>query len=462
MAFEVARVHGIIRSNIREDRSPMASSSAQGSVVVVGGGSSAAAAAAAWPDLASSPLGSSSSPRSTETEDDEDDELLLAGLAQTMLNSQDESSSIIQQQRHRGVGGKTHCEARPTVSDIETHKAASGSPPSSWSSGSSSSGLHWQSSSTASSKGSSQVSSRVSSPPTTPSQAQQQSDAWDLLYAAAGEVIRLKTFQQKKSASVPPSRYHHQHVHSQPLQTHNSKEVPVKIGVVPGGMVARNPPPSRAASSLLSPPSSLPYLRNRNERTTMNGSTNEQSWNSSTRGDDRLKTGLGAGSGSQSRLYPVHQQQQGCGPGLQKCYHGHYQSERCNDYITPQWTGANRGGGSGMRAVFLGSGHESSGTGVFIPRRAGNGPELKRKPACSSVLLPSRIVQLLNLNVENIRSHPSMSSSMVNPASCPGKYFSRLFSFVCCEMEDVTSCACPSILQQTTTPELSLPSEWTY
>jgi len=120
MAFEVARVHGIIRSNIREDRSPMASASVQGSVVVVGGGSSAAAAA--WPDLASSPLGSSSSPRSTETEDDEDDELLLAGLAQTMLNSQDESSSIIQQQRHRGVGGKTHCEARPTVSDIETHK----------------------------------------------------------------------------------------------------------------------------------------------------------------------------------------------------------------------------------------------------------------------------------------------------------------------------------------------------
>lgn len=98
----------------------MASASVQGSVVVVGGGSSAAAAA--WPDLASSPLGSSSSPRSTETEDDEDDELLLAGLAQTMLNSQDESSSIIQQQRHRGVGGKTHCEARPTVSDIETHK----------------------------------------------------------------------------------------------------------------------------------------------------------------------------------------------------------------------------------------------------------------------------------------------------------------------------------------------------
>jgi len=147
--------------------------------------------------------------------------------------------------------------------------------------------LHCQASSTASSKGSSQVSSRVSSPPTTPSQAQQQSDAWDLLYAAAGEVIRLKTFQQKKSASVPPSRYHHQHVHSQPLQTHNSKEVPVKIGVVPGGMVARNPPPSRAASSLLSPPRSLPYLRNRNERTTMNGSANEQSWNSSTRGDDR-------------------------------------------------------------------------------------------------------------------------------------------------------------------------------
>ncbi|CAM6009165.1 unnamed protein product [Sphagnum balticum] len=176
------------------------------------------------------------------------------------------------------------------------------------------------------------------------------------------------------------------------------------------------------------------------------------------------------GSGSQSMLYPVHhhqqQQQQGCRPGLQKCYHGQYQSERCNDYNTPQWTGANRGGGSGMRAVFLGSGHESSGTGVFIPRRAGNGPELKRKPACSSVLLPSRIVQLLNLNVENIRSHPSMSSSLVNPASCPGNLISPAMVHPKPSFEEgwLASCgkACPSILQQSTTPELSLPSEWTY
>jgi hypothetical protein len=198
-----------------------------------------------------------------------------------------------------------------------------------------------------------------------------------------------------------------------------------------------------------------------------------------------VKTGLGTGSGSQSMLYPVHhqhhqqQQQQGCGPGLQKCYHGQYQSERCNDYNTPQWTGANRGGGSGMRAVFLGSGHESSGTGVFIPRRAGNGPELKRKPACSSVLLPSRIVQLLNLNVENIRSHPSMSSSLVNPASCPDHKASMpawptiSHSLISPTMVHpkpsfeegwLASCgkACPSILQQSTTPELSLPSEWTY
>jgi hypothetical protein len=98
------------------------------------------------------------------------------------------------------------------------------------------------------------------------------------------------------------------------------------------------------------------------------------------------------------------------------------------DYNSPKWTAAN-GRGSGMRAVFLGSGggsgRESSGTGVFIPRCAGNGPELNRKPACSTtVLLPSRIVQALNLNVETMCSNPSLpSTSFLHSAPHSGKAF---------------------------------------
>ncbi|KAH9317346.1 hypothetical protein KI387_019115, partial [Taxus chinensis] len=69
-------------------------------------------------------------------------------------------------------------------------------------------------------------------------------------------------------------------------------------------------------------------------------------------------------------------------------------------------------GGSGMRAVFLGSngpGRESGGTGFFLPRRMDNkgyAAKPQPKPACSTVLLPARIVQALNLNVEELRTSP--------------------------------------------------------
>ncbi|KAH0779174.1 hypothetical protein KY290_005601 [Solanum tuberosum] len=59
--------------------------------------------------------------------------------------------------------------------------------------------------------------------------------------------------------------------------------------------------------------------------------------------------------------------------------------------------------GSGMRAVFLGNQNpkrECAGTGVFLPRRIGTQAETRKKPGCSTVLLPDRVVQALNLNLE--------------------------------------------------------------
>ncbi len=47
---------------------------------------------------------------------------------------------------------------------------------------------------------------------------------------------------------------------------------------------------------------------------------------------------------------------------------------------------------------------------------------------CSTVLLPSRIVQVLNLNVENMCSHLSLPSSFVHSTSYSGK--SSLFESV--------------------------------
>lgn len=61
--------------------------------------------------------------------------------------------------------------------------------------------------------------------------------------------------------------------------------------------------------------------------------------------------------------------------------------------------------GSGMRAVFLGTPgakKECAGTGVFLPRRAGYPPETRKKPACSTALLPARVVQALNLNLDGM------------------------------------------------------------
>ncbi|EEF31964.1 uncharacterized protein LOC8287272 [Ricinus communis] len=75
--------------------------------------------------------------------------------------------------------------------------------------------------------------------------------------------------------------------------------------------------------------------------------------------------------------------------------------------------------GSGMRAVLLGGSNsvnnkkECAGTGVFLPRRYGNNSpsESKKKSACSTVLLPAKVVQALNLNFEDMNGHAQPRSN---------------------------------------------------
>ncbi|MBA0804218.1 hypothetical protein Gohar_014364 [Gossypium harknessii] len=67
--------------------------------------------------------------------------------------------------------------------------------------------------------------------------------------------------------------------------------------------------------------------------------------------------------------------------------------------------------GSGMRAVFLGNPNgkkECTGTGVFLPSHIGTPSESNKKPACSTVLLPARVVQALNLNLDEIGARPNL------------------------------------------------------
>jgi len=122
----------------------------------------------------------------------------------------------------------------------------------------------------------------------------QQSDAWDLLYAAAGEVVRLKRneHQQQKRplSSFPVSRYHQQHVQSQhqPQAYLLQQQVPpAQIGAGGGGSspglrmvaAARN----AAISSSLAPHCVPASLHNRSDRIAVYGSDSQHCWNSTSR-----------------------------------------------------------------------------------------------------------------------------------------------------------------------------------
>ncbi|KAI3667710.1 hypothetical protein L6452_42779 [Arctium lappa] len=68
--------------------------------------------------------------------------------------------------------------------------------------------------------------------------------------------------------------------------------------------------------------------------------------------------------------------------------------------------------GSGMRAIFLngsGSNSRSSGTGVFLPRLATDATaQNRKKPGCSTVLVPTRVLQALE---QHFNSKDSLLSS---------------------------------------------------
>ncbi|KAL0911777.1 hypothetical protein M5K25_019941 [Dendrobium thyrsiflorum] len=65
---------------------------------------------------------------------------------------------------------------------------------------------------------------------------------------------------------------------------------------------------------------------------------------------------------------------------------------------------------SGMHVVFLNPRKETSGTGVFLPRQPGSPNEQRKQPACSTALLPARVVQALNLNQDDLCFYPRAPS----------------------------------------------------
>ncbi|XVE77771.1 hypothetical protein DITRI_Ditri13aG0089800 [Diplodiscus trichospermus] len=118
-------------------------------------------------------------------------------------------------------------------------------------------------------------------------------------------------------------------------------------------------------------------------------------------------------------------------------------------------------GGHGMQAFFLDSGHKSSGTGVFLPQGAGTNFQLSRRPVCSTVLLPSRVVQALNLNVHELGLRiPPRRDSKSNNTSRGREFNSSLKNKY--GKDDVLTKRCVISQNENSSPEIYLPKEWTY
>ncbi|KAH7577528.1 hypothetical protein ACOSP7_001542 [Xanthoceras sorbifolium] len=114
--------------------------------------------------------------------------------------------------------------------------------------------------------------------------------------------------------------------------------------------------------------------------------------------------------------------------------------------------------GSGMQAIFLDSGKRSCGTGVFLPQRVGTNFQPNKRPACSPVLLPSRVVQALNLDVHTIGlqispRQDSKTNSKGGECNSTTKNKSG---------NGVSANRCVISQNQSSSPEIFLPKEWTY
>ncbi|XP_022145688.1 uncharacterized protein LOC111015081 [Momordica charantia] len=117
--------------------------------------------------------------------------------------------------------------------------------------------------------------------------------------------------------------------------------------------------------------------------------------------------------------------------------------------------------GSGMRALFLGTPpagkRECAGTGVFLPRHTGTQSEPRKKPGCSTVLVPARVMQALNLNLDDICSQPHLQPVAAGRFNAENDVLLRLQINRGANQQKRNSRRQPP-----TDRELKLPQEWTY
>lgn len=208
----------------------------------------------------------------------------------------------------------------------------------------------------ASVKGSPDAPSLVSSPPSTP--LEQHNDAWDLLYEAAGQVMRMRLNDDSNRSNFQ------------------------------GLGLLRKPPVISASSNNHSAGYYHTPLNQQQLQAAQFYHLKQQQLMKGKQSRARGGGGGSSGYGGEGRYGRPLGSPSSAWPPLQ------------NPQQQPQ-------PGSGMRAVFLtdaGARKESTGTGVFLPRRVGTPTESRKKPACWTVLLPARVVQALNLNLEEMEA----------------------------------------------------------
>ncbi|CAN4118223.1 unnamed protein product [Withania somnifera] len=203
-----------------------------------------------------------------------------------------------------------------------------------------------------------------------PMQVQSRNGTVDLLYAAVGEVARMKKLEEEVGLC------HHKNGIWAPTMKTSPVFVEPKMSKPNLGSFYNQPPLSYQQFSM----AQLQRLKQqqiRKQRQGVLSQENDGLWQYQLSQNQQPRNGADRSLDMSMSAWPT----------LQQSHHHHQQPD------------------SGMRAVVLGNPgpkRECAGTGVFIPRRVGTQTETrKKKPGCSTVFLPDRVVQALNLNLQH-------------------------------------------------------------